>query len=201
MFREIWKFLVLHRWHLLLALPGFFLVTVLHESSHAVAVLSQGGTVLEFSVIPRNGELGHVLYKFPDGQSYSRLLIAVAPYLLWMTITTGAFLFASLRGASNDSLGTWIFPWLFVLPLGDIANTAFPYLSGQSNDFLHAFGKPNFFIGAIILLVTLWATVAGFFAQRNLYPKSALHLPAYSVLTITTLLAIATSGRFVWLGL
>lgn len=48
MLREIWTFMRRHWLHVLLVPPGALLVTLLHESAHAVAVWIQGGTILEF---------------------------------------------------------------------------------------------------------------------------------------------------------
>jgi hypothetical protein len=49
---EAWKFLKRLRWHLLLLVPCCLVVTFLHESAHALAVVWQGGEVTDFVVLP-----------------------------------------------------------------------------------------------------------------------------------------------------
>ena len=81
-FRECLKFLWNHRFHLVILIPAAIAYTFLHESLHALAVIVQGGKMVEFVWVPSPKEWGHVRYEFPEGQAHSELAILLAPYLL-----------------------------------------------------------------------------------------------------------------------
>src|SRR5687767_10998692 len=86
MLLETLSFVRRHWPHVLLAVPGAVVVTILHESAHAIAVLLQGGTLSQFVWLPRSGKWGYISYDFPNGVPYSTLSIVLAPYCLWLLL-------------------------------------------------------------------------------------------------------------------
>ena len=81
-FWECLKFIRNHWVHLVILIPAAIAYTFVHESLHALAVIVQGGKMVEFVWVPSPKEWGHVRYEFPEGQVYSELVILLAPYLL-----------------------------------------------------------------------------------------------------------------------
>jgi len=97
-FRECLKFLSNHWIHLVLLIPAAIAYTFLHESLHALAVVVQGGKLVEFVWVPSQKEWGHIRYEFPENQAYSELVILVAPYLLPLSLLfIGIILILRLR--------------------------------------------------------------------------------------------------------
>lgn len=192
MLHETLNFIRRHWPHLLLFVPGVLLVTILHESAHAIAVLMQGGTLTRFVWLPDAGKWGYISYEFPAGVPYSEFLISLAPYLLWflLVIVTSVL---SLRG---QKFGYWkasvLYLWLFVVPLADIANTAFPYLVGRDNDFRSAFGQPSLFVGLIISLLVAITVLGGYCVQSRLYREDSLCASSYLALSTVALVMIFT---------
>lgn len=82
--------------------------------------------------------------------------------------------------------------WLFLVPRADIANTAFPYLAGTSNDFRFAFGRPSVLLGLSIGLACALAVLVGFYVQRRLYREDSLSAPSYLALSSLVLALLVT---------
>lgn len=161
MLSEIWNFMRRHWPHLLLAVPGAFLFTLVHESAHAVAVLLQGGTINKFVWLPVEDKWGYITYDPPAWPGFSHFFVGIAPYLLWSSLATVVALLSLRRRPYAFWAASSLYFWLFAAPLADIANTAFPYLIGRSNDFAHAFGAPSWDALFLIALLTLMALAAG----------------------------------------
>jgi len=181
--REVAGFLRRHWWHLLLLIPGALLVTIIHEAAHAAAVIAQGGTVTEFVWWPSHREWGHIQFTFPAGTHYSDFLISLAPGLLSVTlaVTTAAITF--WRQPKSYAGASWVFVWLYCVPVLDVAYAAFPYLAGKQNDFAMAFGKPAAGSTVWIVLVALVFLALGYFVQRQLYREARLSPLAYLALS------------------
>lgn len=196
MIRQVCSFLRRHWPHLLLAVPGALLVTVLHEAAHAAVAMAQGGTLLEFVWLPGGGHWGYVSYNFPEGVSYSSFAISIAPYVLWLGFAGLALLLSLRRRKYAFWLASMIYFWLFVVPLGDIANAAFPYLRGADNDFLSAFGPPAMDAELLIGLACVVAVAIGHWLQRRLYREEGLGLAAYLALSLVMLglIVVVTGG-------
>ncbi len=195
MVRIAFQFCVAHWWHLLLLVPGALLVTILHEAAHALLVLIQGGTVHEFRFLPGVGFWGYVQYSFPVGEVYSSFAISIAPYVMWLVfclLATGLCVARRFR----FGLASLIYIWLFVVPLADIANAAFPWLlHHKDNDFFSAFGEPVAMQAWSVLLVVIGVAYGwGYWTQSRLYAQKRLPWPAYSILFVGALVAI------VWLS-
>ncbi len=198
MLHEIWTFIRRHWLHLLLVVPGALFFTIVHESAHAAAVLLQGGIVLEFVWLPVADKWGYVSFDPPVVGPFSEFLVAIAPYLLWLFLAAVAAALSLRRRQFAFSAASSLYFWMFVAPLADVANTAFPYLAGKHNDFMHALGPPT--LSACVLIVVLGAMilVTGHLVQRRLYREQGLSLPAYLVLssTVVVLLLFLTVGAF-----
>ncbi|WP_395738135.1 hypothetical protein [Prosthecobacter sp.] len=191
MLAEIWNFMRRHWLHMLLAVPGAVVFTLVHEGAHAAAVLVQGGTVLEFVWLPPgDGKWGYVAYDPPAQGSFSSLFVSLAPYLLWFFLAAVVALLSRRRRPFPFWVASSLYFWLFAAPLADVANTAFPYLVGRENDFSHAFGTPSWTDLFLTAALTLLALVAGHLVQRRLYRAQGLGLPAYLVLSLSVVLAL-----------
>jgi len=187
---EIAGFLRWHWPHVLVAVPGALLVTVLHEAAHAAAVVAQGGRLIAFTWLPSAGHWGQVEYDFPADAEYCGFAISVAPYCLWVLVS-GLAVLLSFRGRPyRPWTASGIFVWVFLVPLADIANTAFPFLQGGRNDFLAAFGLPSASAWALTVLATLASVWLGFGVQARLYRERALSGRAYTILAAATLAGI-----------
>ncbi|MBN8418141.1 MAG: M50 family metallopeptidase [Verrucomicrobia bacterium] len=190
MLREIWAFIRRHWLHVLLVPPGALLVTVLHESAHAFAVWVQGGTILEFVWLPTTERWGYVSYDPPVLRGFSTFFVSIAPYLLWLFLAAVAAALSLRRRPYGFAVSSSLYFWLFVVPLADVANAAFPYLDGRSNDFLHAFGPPSWTIFEEIALLSVLALIIGHPVQRRLYRTLALRLRSYLVLSLAAVFFI-----------
>jgi hypothetical protein len=190
MLRETLTFIRRHCPHLLLIVPGAVVVTILHESAHAAAVLLQGGTLSQFVWLPVPGKWGYISFDFPEGVSYSAFFISIAPYLLWLLLA----ILASALSVRRRKIAYWkaslLYFWLFVVPLADIANTAFPYLAGNDNDFRSAFGQPSEFMGLMIGLFCTLTIVGGYYVQRELYREDGLSVSSYLALSAVVLVML-----------
>ncbi len=197
MLQEIWTFIRRHWPHLLLVAPGVLLVTIIHEGAHAAAVLLQGGTVLEFVWLPVADKWGYVSFDPPAMGPFSAFFVAIAPYLLWLSLAAVAAVLSLRRRQFAFSAASSLYFWMFVAPLADIANTAFPYLAGKHNDFMHAFGSASLSAWVLIVLLGALALVMGHLVQRRLYRAQGLGLPAYLVMssTVMVLLLFLTVGK------
>ncbi|HEY1051751.1 MAG TPA: hypothetical protein VGE39_18395 [Prosthecobacter sp.] len=196
MIREVLCFLRRHWPHLLLAVPGALLVTVLHEAAHAAVAMLQGGTLLEFVWLPGGGHWGYVSYDFPAGVPYSSFVISIAPYVLWLGFAALAMLLSLRRRKYAYWQASILYLWLFVVPLADIANAAFPYLRGQHNDFHSAFGPPSVYDEPLVGLACVMAITIGYWLQRRLYREEGLGLAAYLVLStvMVVMIGVATGS-------
>jgi hypothetical protein len=177
---------------LLVFVPGALAVTVLHELAHGLAVKLEGGTVTEFAWLPSAGEWGHVAYVFPDGAACSQVFIAAAPYLLWLTVALLTGLLACRGTAFSFRAASILFVWFFVIPLGDIANAAFPYLVGERNDFWFALGPPTPRITLAFCLAAVLAIAAAYPVHARLYREHRLRPATYLALSGLTIAAILT---------
>jgi hypothetical protein len=192
MLPETLRFLRRHWPHLLLFVPGVIVVTVIHESAHAIAVLLQGGTVSEFIWLPSDDKWGSVSYDLPHGSERAAYLISLAPNLLWLLFATLACALSFRRQPCGYWQASFIYVWLFVVPLADIANTAFPYLTGKTNDFRSAFGPPAALAGPLVAAFCALTFSAGYFLQRRLYRADRLSAPSYLALGTVTFIMLLT---------
>jgi hypothetical protein len=187
---ELGGFFRSHWPHFLLAVPGALLCTILHEGAHALAVILQGGQVTKFVWLPSIERWGYIQYQFPDQYHYSTFVIAVAPYCLWLLL----ILLAGVLSLKTNPFMPWvsstIFIWMFVVPLGDIANAAIPYLLGSLNDFRDAFGFPTGLQWALIVLFGIASAVFGMVMQRRLYRERALSVIGYTLMALAGLALI-----------
>lgn len=190
MLREIWKFISRHWPHMLLVPPGVLIITLVHESAHAAAVLLQGGTINEFVWLPVGDKWGYITYDLPAWPGFSSFFVSIAPYLLWFFLAAVAILLSLLLRPVPFWAASSLYLWLFVAPLADVANTAFPYLAGRRNDFTSAFGPPMLEDELLTALLCMLILATGHFVQRRLYGTQALGLPAYLVLSLTAMGAI-----------
>jgi hypothetical protein len=187
---EIGVYLKRHWIQGVLLVPGALAVTVVHEAAHAAAVIALGGAVSQFVAIPGNGEWGHVAYRFPVGVVPPSRWIALAPYLLWAFLGLLTLVLCLRARPFSRSIASILWIWLYVVPLADVANAAFPYLLGGDNDFRTAFGAPG---GLAWLWIGLWGLLAclgGYPIQRRLCRDDALSAGSYGVLVATALLVL-----------
>ena len=185
-FREHWP-------HFLLAIPGAVLWTILHEAAHALAIILQGGQVTKFVWIPSPGRLGYVEYNFHD-HPFSEFSIAIAPYAFWLILMLMAGTL-SLRGRPYPQwVASTIFIWMFVVPLGDIALAARPYLfeSGNANDLTYAFGPPTRLSSMLIVLFGIASVVFGMIIQQRLYRQRAVSAISYILLALVGFALLGT---------
>jgi hypothetical protein len=173
--------------HVVLAPVLGVLVTTVHESAHAIAVLVQGGTIERFQVLPARGRFGGVDYTFPSGASRSELAIQLAPYALHVVVASTVALFSlRQRARRTDSAPSWVcvaaFLWGYAAPLGDVGLAALQWARGGTNDFSRALGDAP--------PLALWAAIGGAVAssaaglpvQRALLGSAALGWLPYAVL-------------------
>lgn len=179
-FLDLLGFLKGHWIHLVLMIPAFFVVTLAHESMHALAVITQGGTLHEFIWLPSGGEWGHVTYSFPFGLEYNEQLVSLAPYI------GGSVLCLISMVAAIKSWPYWmastLFIWCFVVPLADMVNAAVPYLlRSEENDLYSAFGPPQLWYSFFAVSIAVLIVFLGYLLQRRLYRIRALGIPCYLV--------------------
>lgn len=195
---EIWAFLKRHWIQGLLLVPGALAVTIIHEAAHAAAVMASGGEVTQFVVIPGRREWGHVAYQFPPGVVAPSRGIALAPYFLWVFLSLWALTLSWRPRPVSRSAAPFLWIWLYVVPLADVANAAFPYLLGGDNDFRTAFGAPGIAAWLGIGLTGVMVCLGGYPIQRRLYRGDALSSAAYGVLVamvVFFLVAVSSMSR------
>jgi hypothetical protein len=195
---ELGRFFRGHWPQFLLAIPGTVLWTILHEATHALAIRLQGGQVTKFVWIPSPGRLGYVEYNFSD-HPFSRFGIAIAPYAFWLILMLMAGVL-SLRARPYPLwIASTIFIWLFVVPLGDIAWAARPYLfeAGTMNDLTDAFGPPTRVVSMLIMLFGIASVVFGMIVQQHLYRERALSAISYLLMTLVGIALLITLPYFV----
>lgn len=203
--REIGRFLGRFWWVGLLTVPFLLVITIVHETAHAAVAMAQGATIEEFVWLPSGDLWGYVSYTFPAGAEWSSSAISLAPYGLWLILSLATLVysrrFRTIERARRG-VGALIFTWFFVLPIGDIANAAMPYLLvSKENDWFSAFGPPSWEPLLLTIAVLAAAGVAGHRAQRNLLGDAALSVKAYAVLGTIFLVGIAASAGSVFQGL
>jgi len=194
---ELRRFFRGHWFHFLFAIPGVVLWTILHEAAHALAIMIQGGQVTTFVWVPSPARWGYVEYNFPD-HPFSSVAIAIAPYAFWLILMLMAgALSLRARPYPHWAVST-IFIWMFVMPLGDIALAAVPYLfeSGNTNDFTDAFGPPTRLIALLILLFGIASVVFGMRIQQRLYREHALSVTSYILLAAVGFALLRTLPYF-----
>jgi len=192
-FRECLKFLWNHWIHLVLLIPAAIAYTFVHESLHALAVIVQGGKMLEFVWVPSPEEWGHVRYEFPEGQAYSELVILLAPYLLPLSLLFIGIILIWRVTASRQAarwIGRSIYFWLILVPLFDLAHAAIPYQLGARNDFCYAFGMPTLFSSYVISFTGAFLAFGGYILQKRIYQSEQLSLQAYMVLAVLVVLLV-----------
>ena len=188
---ETGRFLRQHWIHLLLAAPGAIFMTVLHETAHALAAVIQGGKITEFVCKPSMEEWGHVSYCFAAGSSCNQALISLAPYLMWMALCLLAGTFSLRRRAWSSAASSSIFVWLFIAPVGDIANAVIPYvLWNDTNDFHQAFGDISAGFTLAAAAAAMIIIIYGYGINKRLYRRQALSIPAYLLLVSVAFIAI-----------
>lgn len=178
--REVAGFVRAHLAHILLSPLVAVVVTFLHETAHAAAALAYGGEVTHFVFLPGDGNWGSMRYVLPQEDASASLAISLAPYVMWAALAAGVALFACLRGPVRFSWASTLFVWGYVVALGDIANTAFPFLMGAHNDFHSAFGPPSARDGLTALVAAAIATCAGFSVHQRLYGTRALSVRGFT---------------------
>jgi len=189
-FSEIWTFARRHWLHVLLCLPGVFGVTLIHESAHAVAAISQGAVLEQFVWLPSGGHWGYVSYLFPAHHPHSPELIGLAPYLLWASLAALVAMLSFRVKPWSFRVASFLYFWLFFVPLADIGNTAIPYLWGRDNDFSQVWGSPTEWSFILVALATLLALWVGYGMQRRLYRSAALSPVAYGLVSIACVAAL-----------
>lgn len=189
--RELWAFIKPHWPHLIVAVPMVVGVTLLHESAHALAVVAQGGEVIEFRVLPTEENWGQVRYRFDPGQPFSQFAVSVAPYAMWVGFMLGAaVLSAASRGRWPMGQASTVMVWGYLIPWGDTVIHWVAWLFGRPNDFAQAFGAPGASDEAAFALAVVVVSVGGYFVQRGLYGARALRPAAYGALAVVTNLAL-----------
>jgi len=195
---KLGRFLRGHWPHFLLAIPGTVLWTILHEAAHALAIMLQGGQVTKFVWIPSPGRLGYVEYNFPD-HPFSSFAIAIAPYAFWLILMLMAGALSLRARPYPQWVASTIFIWMFVVPLGDIAWAARPYLfeAGNANDLTDAFGPPTRVVSMLIVLFGIASVVFGRIVQQRLYRERALSAISYTLMAVVGLALLRTVPYFV----
>ncbi len=188
---ELLRFLRQFWWVAVLTIPMVIVITAIHEASHALAVLAQGGKLLEFVVWPSDGRWGYIRYTFPANAVWSNAIVSLAPYVVWLVFSFVAVALARRHRALHPRAAALAFAWLFVMPVGDILNAAIPYLVwGRANDWASAFGPPSALPAALLVAVVVYGGVVGYRVQRGLLRDASLSAPAFTVLALAFVGAI-----------
>jgi hypothetical protein len=180
---------VLGLWPHLIALPVmFFVFTALHESAHALAVIVQGGEIIEFSIIPTADVYGYIQYRFPEHSTASSWFVSVSPYLMWLgvMVATSALAFVRLW---NWWFGSTMFLWGYLCPWLDIYLHWCRFqagVRGPLSDFSHAFGEPAAWGWVLLAVMATSVAVWGYYLHRRLYHDRYLSVPGYVALVILT---------------
>ncbi len=188
-FSEILRFLRGHLVHLLLFVPGVFVLVTAHESSHAVVTLARGGTIQEMHLLPtRQNWGGSVSYKLPGAQERS-WDISLAPYVISLSLAVLTTGIAVRRPPKSYFLASCWFVWGFIMPLEDLINSALMWSQGGHNDFYDALGPASVLgilaTGILIILCMVW----GGRVQTALYSEKKLSWRAWWALSGGTMAA------------
>lgn len=184
------RFLIRHWPHVLIAVPMVIGVTALHESAHALAVVVQGGEVLQFSIWPDGDRWGFVTYRNVG----SHFAVAIAPYAMWVGMMIAAAALAMSAKGWPFAPASTVFIWGYVVPFGDIANTWTMWVGGAGNDFAHAFGGAGLLGGVGLAAACVLVVVAGYPVHRRLYGEAALPLAGYAALGGAAIALVAALG-------
>jgi len=177
-----------HLVHVVLLLPGALLLTWLHEAAHASLVTIQGGSITEFQWLPSSSGLGHVRFTFPDSTEYSGLAISLAPHVLSILFVIGAILLSCSCTVRSDRASSYIYFWLYFIPVADIGFALLVWTVGGQNDMAKAFGPPAPLSVALVVIYGLTVCTLGYVLQRRLYDRLRLGIVPYSALVLTGLL-------------
>ena len=188
-FLEILRFLHRHLIHVLLFVPGAFVLVTAHELTHAVAASARGGTIQEIHLLPtRQNWGGSVSYKLPGAQATS-WAIALAPYVASLSLAILTTCVAIRRPPKSYFVASCWFVWGFIMPLADLLNTALMWFQGAHNDFYGALGPISpigiFATGTLIILCMAW----GALVQTGLYSGQKLSRQAWWTLSGSTMAA------------
>lgn len=179
---EVVAFTRAHLAHLVILPVMAILVTTVHEAAHALAACAQGAEVTDFVVLPSNGLWGSMHYEPPRDSAFSLRAVAIAPYALWLGLACATGLTAVLAKRIPFWLASSLYVWGFVVPLGDIANAAFPYLLGARNDLLDACGPPTLASWVATCAGATSAVLVGYALSKRLYRDRAISPRAYAAL-------------------
>lgn len=199
MIRGIGQFLHDHWMDCVLLLPGIALLIFVHECSHALAAVVQGGDVTEFVCFPSAHEMGHIRFHgLPASASLGAFVVSVAPYGVWCGSCLVAFAISRRQAALNFVASSTVFVWMFLLPFADITNTVLSYYSGNTtNDFRIALGwPPSVSVSIVFVTVAVGLACLGFPTQQRLYRDRAVGGTCYSVLGLGSFLLLV--GLKVW---
>lgn len=186
---EILRFLRRHLVHLLLFVPGAFVLVTIHESTHAAVALARDGTIQEIQLLPtRQNWGGSVSYKLPGVRERS-WEVSLAPYAISLSLavlTTGV---AVRRPPKSYFVASCWFVWGFIMPLQDLLNSALMWSQGGHNDFYDALGPTSvigiFATGILIMVCMAW----GARVQTGLYSDQKLSWQGWWALSGSTMAA------------
>ncbi len=125
----------------LFALPiASFVVTVIHESAHAVAAWAQGAKIQEFRVWPHfRAGVFHLGYVRHDGNVASDWLVAFAPTIVWAIVVLATVDNLHKVRSRTGAKIAWIV--LVAGPMRDVSMTsAGLFLRDTSSDYYRALG-------------------------------------------------------------
>src|SRR5437899_1283479 len=123
-------FIRAHLFHAVLIIPGALVLTLLHESAHALAVILQGGSVTEFQWIPSAQSWGHMAFTFPRAIQYSSSFVSLAPHFLSLAMVLAATFVTLNKPKRSDRTAAAIYFWLFFVPAADIGLALLIWLLG-----------------------------------------------------------------------
>jgi hypothetical protein len=179
-----------HLLQLVLVVPGALLLTVMHESAHALAVVLQGGSITEFRWLPSASDWGHVSFTFPSTIRYSPMVVSLAPHVLSLLLVIAAFLLAWFRPVPSDRAASYIYFWLYFIPAADFGFALLVWMLGGDNDVAKAFGPPSTLSAGSVLMYAAVVCTLGYVLQSRLYDRLRLGLVPYGALVLTALLLI-----------
>ncbi len=188
-FSEIFRFLRPQLVHLLLFVPGVFVLLTVHESTHAVVALARGGTIHEMHLLPtRHNWGGSVSYRLPGARETS-WDISLAPYVISLSLAALTTGIAVRRPPKSFFVASCWFVWGFIMPLEDLLNSALIWSQGGHNDFHDALGPAQVLgilaTGILIFLCLAW----GGRVQTGLYSDKKLSWRAWWALSGGTMAA------------
>jgi hypothetical protein len=181
-----------HLLQVLLIVPGALVLTLLHESAHALAVMLQGGSITELQWLPSAKDWGHVSFTFPAGTQHSSMFISLAPYILSLLFVTIALLLSWFRPIRSDRVASYAFFWLYFIPVADIGFALLIWTLGGDNDAAKAFGSRSYLSAVSALGYASVVCVLGYVVQARLYDRLRLGLVPYAALVLTAFVLMVT---------